>query len=143
LDYLQASEKLLTRLFEQEHEEAKKLSGYEVQDEAFRTNIARSQALYDGIVKRLQDVNLAKEFGGYEARVIAPPGSGGVKKVEPSPLLALSLSALLAILSACGLAGLAELRDQRSRTSESVRRQLALPMPGPAPPVVDGAALKS
>jgi uncharacterized protein involved in exopolysaccharide biosynthesis len=143
LDYLQASEKLLTQLFDQEHAEAKKLSGYEVQDEAFRTDIARSQALYDGIVKRLQEQSLAKEFGGYEARVIAPPGSGGVKKVAPSPLLALSLSALLAILGACGLAGLAELRDQRSRTAEGRRRQVAPPVSGPAPPVVDGAALKS
>jgi capsular exopolysaccharide synthesis family protein len=133
LDHLQTTEKLLTRLFEQEHDEAKKLSSYEIQDEAFRADLARSQALYDGIIKRLQDVNLAKEFGGYEARVIAPPGSGGVKRVEPSPLLALSAGVLLSILGACGLAGLGELLDQRLGTPEEVSRQLGLPVLGQVP----------
>jgi uncharacterized protein involved in exopolysaccharide biosynthesis len=142
LDYLRTSEQLLTRLFEQEHAEAKKLSSYEVQDEVFRTDIARSQALYDGIIKRLQDVHLAKEVGGYEARVIAPPGSGGVKRVEPSPLLALSAAALLSALGACGLVGLAEWRARRGRTAAGPRLP-GLPAPVPVPAAANGPALKA
>lgn len=107
LEQIKASEKLLAELFEQEHAEAKKLSSYEVEDETIRNDIARSQQLFEGIVRRLQDARLARDVGGYEARVIAPPGTP--RKVEPNLMLSLSLSVLLSLLGAAGLVGLAEM----------------------------------
>src|SRR5207237_9842301 len=111
-----ASEQGLAELLEQEQAEARKLSRYEREDEGFRTDTARSQQLFDTFVKRFQDASLARDVGGYEARVIAPPGTP--RKVEPSLTLSLALAALLSLLGAGGLVGLAELLAARPPSAE-------------------------
>ena len=67
------AEKSLAGLFELEKSEAQKLNVYEVQDEVYRRDLARIQKLYEAIIGRLQQVDLIKDFGGYDARTITPP----------------------------------------------------------------------
>ncbi len=138
LNHSQLAEQLLTQLFEREHDEARKLTRYEIQDEAFRADITRTQQLYDGIIKRLQDVNLVRDAGGYEARVIAPPALG--RQVAPKPLLAYPVAALLGLLAGLALAYRAEVTDKSFRTPEEIRRRLGLPVVGCVPLV--GAAAR-
>src|SRR5262249_4729173 len=53
LDYLKTSERLLTSLYDQEQDEARRLSSYEIQDEMMRADITRTQELYESVVKQL------------------------------------------------------------------------------------------
>ncbi len=131
---IKEGEKMLAELYTREHEEAKKQSGYQVQDETLRNDIARTQLLFDGVVKRLQDAALVKDLGGYEPLVIAAPGSGGVKRVQPSGLVAASLSLLMALLCGIGLVWAAESLDRRLRSADDVR-QIGWPVLGRVPAI--------
>jgi capsular exopolysaccharide synthesis family protein len=150
LRQVNASEQLLADLFRKEDEEGRKLAGFEIQEEGLRTNIARTQQLYDSLIKRLQDVGLVRDVGGYDARTIAPPLIG--RKVAPNALLVFPLACLLGLLGGLGLAYAAEAADKSFRTPEEIRRRLGLPIVGHIPylaslggrsqlPVPDGAIL--
>jgi capsular exopolysaccharide synthesis family protein len=131
LEQVRISEKLMAELYQREDEEARKLTTHEIQDEALRTDIAQTQKLYDGLIKRLQDVGLVKDVGGYDARAIAPPTPG--RKVAPNPLLVFPSAALLGLLAGLGLAYLAEAGDKSFRTPDEIRRRLGLPIVGHIP----------
>ena len=45
-------------------------------DEAFQKDIAREQQLFEGILRRLTEMNMMKDLGGYDAKVITPAGPG-------------------------------------------------------------------
>ena len=125
------SDKALAELANVVSEEAQKLAAYEVEDIKFTNDIARTKQLYEGIIKRLQEVGFAKDFGGYDARIVssAPPG----KKVEPRASLVFSLAGLLGLLGGLGLGYLGEITDKSFRTAEEIRRRLGLPIIGHIP----------
>ena len=133
LEQLKTTESLVARLCQDESEAAAKLSGFEVDDEMHRNDLQRTQQLFETLLKRLQDASLAKDSGGFEATVIAPPGSDGVKKVQPSGLLFASAALLLGLVLGTGFAVLAEMRDHRFRSVDDVRSLLELPMLGRIP----------
>ncbi|MCY2993762.1 MAG: polysaccharide biosynthesis tyrosine autokinase [Planctomycetota bacterium] len=139
LDRIQTYEQVLSELFESEHETARELTSYEIQDADFRNSITRTQVLYDGLVKRLQEASMIKDYGGFDARIIAPAGMG--RKVSPNALLTFPASAFLGVLAGIGLAYLAEIMDKSFRTPEEIRRRLGLPVVGHIPLLtVDQAA---
>jgi capsular exopolysaccharide synthesis family protein len=78
-------------------------------------------------------VKLVKEQaqGGYEAKLIHPPGLG--RKIAPNPLQVFPLSAILGLAAGVGLAYLAELSDKSFRTPAEIRRRLGLPVIGHIP----------
>jgi capsular exopolysaccharide synthesis family protein len=143
--HLDAANDALTKLSAQEYDEARKLSGYEVQDETMRNDIARTQQLYETIIKQLKQADLARDLGGFDSRVIAPPGTGGVKKVEPSTAVLVALTALLCLLGATGLAAGAEVLDRGYRSLQEIRRQFGVPVLGQVPlvPRAGGRAAKA
>jgi capsular exopolysaccharide synthesis family protein len=128
---IQDHEQALAKMFEQERQDAQTLHSYEIEEAQLRNGIARTQTLYDGVVKQLQDVSLVKEYGGFDARVIAPAGTG--KHVAPNALLVFTAAGFLGMLAGFGLAGLAEVTDRRFRTLADVRRGLGLPILGQLP----------
>jgi capsular exopolysaccharide synthesis family protein len=125
------SDKTLAELSGVVSEEAQKLAAYEVEDIKFTNDIARTKQLYEGIIKRLQEVGFAKDFGGYDARIVSAAAPG--KKVEPRASLVFSLAALLGLLSGLGLGYLGEITDKSFRTPEEIRRRLGLPIIGHIP----------
>jgi succinoglycan biosynthesis transport protein ExoP len=127
LHQIEMSEGLLAELFKEEYDRAKSLTSFEIEDEGFRTDIARSQKLYDSIIKRLQDIDLVKD-GGYDAKTISPPVLG--KKVHPSGLIIFPAALFLGALGGFGLAYLAEMLDQGFHSVEEVRQRLGLPVVG-------------
>ena len=131
LNHLEISEKLLKDLFKEEFDTAKALASYDMKDEAFRVDIDRTQKLYDSIIKRLQEVDLIKDVGGYDARNIAPPAIG--KKVAPSALMIFPAALLLGGLGGFALAYLAEVTDKTFRNVDEVRQRLGLPVVGQIP----------
>ncbi|MBY0526630.1 MAG: polysaccharide biosynthesis tyrosine autokinase [Gemmataceae bacterium] len=131
LDYVQTAERLLTAAYEKEHAEARTLTSYEIKEEHLRTDIARTQSLYDAIIKRLQDVSLVKQGGGYNARIISPPQLG--RKIAPKAIIVFPLAIVLGALVGIGLVYLAEITDHRFRSPEEVGKRLSLPVVGYVP----------
>jgi capsular exopolysaccharide synthesis family protein len=125
------SEKTLADLFERESSEARKLAAYEIEDASFTNELTRIKQLYDGIIKRLEEVGFTKDFGGYDARIISPAARG--KKVEPRAALVFGLALFLGLVGGLGMGYLAEITDKSFRTPEEIRRRLGLPIVGYIP----------
>jgi succinoglycan biosynthesis transport protein ExoP len=121
----------LAKLLKNEQEEAKKLVNYENLDDTYRTEISRNQQLFESISKRLTEVNLLKDFGGFECQSIAPAVNGW--KVGPKAVPIFVVAAFLGLLLGFGMAYLTEISDQSFRTPEEIRRRLGLPLIGHIP----------
>jgi polysaccharide biosynthesis transport protein len=130
-DYIQTVERLLAAAYDKEHAEARTLTSYEVKEEHLRNDVMRTQNLYDALIRRLQDVSLVKEAGGYNARIITPPLLG--RKVAPKGIIVFPLAGLLGLLAGIGLVYLAEVGDQSFRSPDEVGRRLSLSVVGNVP----------
>src|SRR5262249_39042903 len=88
---IQMGEDLLAAMAKEEIEPARRLITIEIQDEAFRRNIANTQQLYETTLKRLTEVGLLKDYGGFDARTIAP--AAAAIRVEPKafPIFAIAI----------------------------------------------------
>lgn len=131
LSQIAESQKILEQLLEDERKEAKSLSKFESTDEEFRLEIGRTQQLYDQTIKRLQEINLVRDFGGYDAKVIASASLG--VQIAPSLSRILLISIALGSLGGFVLAYLAESTDHSFRSPDEIRRRLGLPILGHIP----------
>lgn len=131
LDQIREAERRLDDDCAREYEKAQKLKKYATQEARFQRDLADSEKMVEEISKRLQSAGLVKDFGGYDARVIASPTAG--KKVEPNVLVVFPLAALFGLLGGLGLAYVAEVSDKSFRTPEEIRRRLGLPVVGHIP----------
>jgi succinoglycan biosynthesis transport protein ExoP len=121
----------LAKLLKNEQEEAKKLVNYENLDDSYRTEISRNQQLFESISKRLTEVNLLKDFGGFECQSISPAVNGW--KVAPKPIPIFVVAGFMGLLMGFGLAYLSEISDQSFRTPDEIRHRLGLPLIGHIP----------
>jgi capsular exopolysaccharide synthesis family protein len=124
----------LNALFVEEQEAAKAIAVFEVQDETYRNEIARTQQLFDSVVKRLEEINLVKDYGGYKTQLISPPGYGW--QVEPSFSRIMTMAGLLGAFAGLALAYALELADKSFRTPDEIRRELGMPVVGHIPLIV-------
>ena len=131
LNHVQLSEKLLSNLYKEEFTAAKALANYEVEDDKQRRDITLTEKLLDSIIKKLEDVNLVKNVGGYDAKTIAPPVLG--KKVHPSGLIIFPAALLLGGLAGFGLAYWAEVADKSFRSVEEIRQRMGMQVAGQIP----------
>jgi capsular exopolysaccharide synthesis family protein len=121
----------LGAVIDKEHETASKMWVEEKTEESLRSEIARHQVLFSAVAKRLDEVNIMKNFGGgYEAEVIAPPGHGA--QVYPSAFNIFALTGFFGLVLGLGLAYAAELSDHSFRSADEIRR-LGLPLVGHVP----------
>lgn len=131
LERLKSNQRTLDGLFKAEHQAAQELTRYELQEEEFRREMQRTQNLYDGIVNKMQDLSMVKDYGGVTARVIAPAGIGG--KVAPNPKLIFAVWVFVGLLAGGGLVYLAEMLDTSFRTPDEIRQRLGLRVVGHIP----------
>jgi capsular exopolysaccharide synthesis family protein len=122
LNDLKLSQRSIKEVLNQETEMARKAVVYEILDEDYRKDIDRTQRLYDDTLKRLEEVNLVKSMGGFEAEVLGEPTLG--KKVSPLALLVFPASIFVGLVSGFGLAYVVELSDKSFRSAEEIRRRL-------------------
>ena len=66
----------LDELFEMERFDSKSIAAYEMKNAAFIKDIERTEALYQRILKRLDELNLLQDYGGYKTAAISPPTIG-------------------------------------------------------------------
>ncbi len=109
-----------------EEEKAKTLVKYEIENETRRQQVARQQELYNAVVDRLREINLAKDYGGVINEVIAPAELG--EEVWPSLPICLALGTMLGLVLGGGGATVAELRDRSFRSADDIRQSLSLPL---------------
>jgi capsular exopolysaccharide synthesis family protein len=121
----------LDKLLAAEEKVASGLKTYEIQEEAFVTDIGRTRELYEQTIKQLQGINLARDFGGYDSRIISPPRIGA--KISPKAAQIFLAGAILGLLAGAGLAYLADVLDKSFRTPEEIRRRLGLAVVGHIP----------
>lgn len=128
---LEASEHVLDELFEAEQQATRELAAAAVEEDQFRSAVARTQKLYDITVERLQEANLVKDYGGFDARVIAPAIEG--EKVAPSIIKIGLASIMVGLMLGVGLVYAAESLDKSFRKPEEIRDRLNLPVFGHVP----------
>jgi len=133
MDSIKQRQQAFERQFEAEQKEAVELATFQALLQQKKENLDSSKRLFEQILQRAQEVRLVKEQsqGGYEARMIHPPGLG--RKIAPNPLQVFPLSAILGLAAGVGLAYLAELSDKSFRTPAEIRRRLGLPVIGHIP----------
>jgi capsular exopolysaccharide synthesis family protein len=123
--------KELDDMYDQQQKMAREISYSELQDDRLRNKIIQSRLLLEAITKKLAEITLAKDFGGYEARKIAP--ASFARKVSPNALVVFPISAFAGLLIGLSLAYLAEMSDKSFRTPAEIRRRLGLPVIGHIP----------
>ncbi len=82
-------------------------------------------------MKPLQQIDLVKDYNGYNAQTIAPPGAG--TRVEPNALSVFPLAGFAGLAFGLALALLAEASDKSFRSAHEVRRRLGLAILGHVP----------
>jgi capsular exopolysaccharide synthesis family protein len=128
---VQTSLQGVTKLLAEEEARARSLEHYEIQDENFRADIKRTSDVLDQTLKRLEQMNLVRDSGGFEAAVIDKPGRG--YKVSPVALNILTAALVIGLLAGVCLAYLVDALDKSFRTPEEIRRRLGLPVVGHIP----------
>jgi succinoglycan biosynthesis transport protein ExoP len=133
-DEYQENEMILTSLgkvLDGLKNEARDLTNYEIQEDHLRGDVARTTLIYEGTLKRLSEINLVRDSGGFDARQLSQSGTG--VKVAPSAFQTIVGGLLLGMLVGVGLAFLADFSDHSFRNPDEVRRRLGLPLLGHIP----------
>ncbi len=126
----------LDELFDQERDAAKEMRAFQIADETYRSEIGRINQLFSVVVKRLEEMNLIRDYGGVSTQVISSPYLGAL--VKPKLPIVLAISGVLGLFAGLGLSYLRELADRRFRNPEDVRAQLGLPLIGHIPLIEEG-----
>lgn len=113
-------------LLTQEQKATKDLVASEFQGESLRRDMVRTQDLYDTVFRRLQEINLVKDYGGYITEILLPVELG--EPIWPKGPATLALGGLLGILLGSGTALGLGLSDRTFRTPEDMQRSLRLPL---------------
>lgn len=111
--------------------DTRKLNTFENQEMRLRKDMARTEAIYDSTLKRLQEINLVRDQGGFDARVLTPPRAGA--KVSPVLFNDLAMFLMLGLMVGGGLAYLADVADKSFRSPDEIRKQMGLPLVGHIP----------
>jgi succinoglycan biosynthesis transport protein ExoP len=130
LNDLKVSEQVLGKAFDDHAQAAKQTVDYDIQDEGYRADLLRVQQLYDLTIKRLQDADMVKDLGGFDAQAISPPTA---KKVSPKAAVIFPVALALGLLLGFGGAYLAEVTDKTFRSADEIRQRLELPVVGHIP----------
>ena len=125
----------LDQLSDKEQINVRDVQKYKTTDRAFREDIGRLQALFEPIIRRLEEIKLIRELGGFDAQVIAPPLPGG--RTGTGAIQIILFGTILGLCGGFGLGYLAEVTDKSFRTPEEIRTRLGLPVVGHVP-VLDG-----
>jgi capsular exopolysaccharide synthesis family protein len=122
----------LDNRFDEERQEAKKLANFQMQDDQYKAEIDRLKKIFDTVVKRLEEMNLIKDYsGGISAQVLCPPSAG--YRVRPLLPMVGGVAFAIGLMVGFGLAYVIDMADKSFRSPEEIRRHLGLPVIGHIP----------
>lgn len=124
-------ERELNDLFASERESAKPLSAYELANESYQNDIGRTQKLFEGVVKALEEMSLMKDYGATQAQIIHPASVGW--QVEPNFTRIMVVGAILGLAAGLTLAYMLELADKSFRSPDEITEELGIPVVGHIP----------
>jgi len=128
---LESQEAELGTLFDAEQKDARDFSRYEIESLALQTEIARTKQLFDGVIKRLDEISLIKDIGGVYTQTIMQPRIGVQVQPRLATTLAVGILAGLGLGFLCGAAF--ELSNREFRSLDEVSRQLGVSIMGHFP----------
>jgi uncharacterized protein involved in exopolysaccharide biosynthesis len=111
LHQVEVADGQLACVFQADQDEARRLAAFEIQNDTFRTRITMNQQLYEALVKRLNDVSLIRNVGGYQIELLEAPSVG--KRVAPSMVIALAIGAVVGLFLGLVMACRADARGAR------------------------------
>ena len=114
----------LQAMANQERESTKQLVSAELLGESLRRDVERTQALYDTVMQRLQEISTVKDYGGLITEMIKPIEPG--KPSWPKRSFTLALGAVAGVLVGSTIALWRELSDQTFRGPHDIRQSLKL-----------------
>lgn len=129
-----ARERQLLVLREKERAEAKSLLLSKSREEDARSEIARTQQMYDALVKAFEELSLIKDTGGYNNKVIAQADHAVM--VSPNKYKVAGVATFMGVLLGFGLAYLVDMSDKSFRSPEEIRHELGVPILGHIPVLV-------
>lgn len=112
----------LDDLFTKELDAARGLESYENENLARTAEIQRTQQLFDGVVRRLEEISLIKDVGGTYTQIVSEPHSG--VQVLPRFSTTVASGGLLALAIAFGLGSILELSNRDYRTVGELAQHL-------------------
>jgi succinoglycan biosynthesis transport protein ExoP len=121
-------------LIDQQTAKARELENYYQREKEFLKEIAQNEKVLALTQERLGDINRVRDYGGFNAKLLAEPGSGG--KTSPVLWQFLLMGAALGFAMATGSAYLLDVADKSFRNPEEIRRRLGLPIVGHVPYVM-------
>jgi len=119
------------RQIDEELVNAKSILELELKDRAMRDDVENTRLLGDAAVKRLQEINLIKDFGSYNVQILAEPELGVA--VGPRVALILAGAAILGGFFGFGLVYLVENSDLSFHSAQDVSNSLGSPILGRVP----------
>lgn len=116
------AEQALAKLLEAEQNDVKAVTVAQAQEEGHRKGIEHSHLLYQSIIKRLQELDTVKDYGGYDTQILAAPERG--LWLWKTPLFLTGIGGLFGTALGFALAGWLEMRNRRFQTPGQIRRAL-------------------
>jgi len=121
----------LDALFEKEQEASRELAIAQNRDRTYASKIARKNEMFNACVKRLDELNLVKDYNSINTEVISPPRKGGL--VRPVFATIMGMFGICGLMAGFGIAWLVDFADRRFRSPDEIRRQLGVPLVGHIP----------
>jgi len=118
----------LTILAANAESQAKTLIDFELQDMVLRKKIDRQEALFDGVVQQLRELDTASGLSGYVYELLETPRPG-IKSWPSLPLCALG-GLMLGLFGGLFLAVANDLRDSRFHSAVEFEQYLGIPTLG-------------
>jgi capsular exopolysaccharide synthesis family protein len=122
-----------------ERQETLQRAEYSQQEEKHQRQLTVVQELLNTIRKRVQDVDITKNYVGFMTQIVQPPESA---PAGPKIWTVVGLAAFSGLLIGMALAWLGEVTDNRIRSPEDVRRRLGLPVIGHIPHLGSGCVVQ-
>lgn len=132
LEALKQQQAELARSYEEQKQVLRQSSERDVELQTARDDIDRTARLYNELVGRLQDVDLARDSGGYTTRIIAP--AKVAEKIAPDIVAIVPLSLLAGLFAGFAVAFGVDLADRGFRDAEDLRTTIGASLVGKIPP---------
>jgi succinoglycan biosynthesis transport protein ExoP len=124
LSELENADQAMEKLFQTELVSTRDITLAEASEENFRHNIDQTQQLYQSILKRVQELDTVKDFGGYKTQILSAPQKG--QWLWRTMALAVAIGGFGGLILGAGAAVATDLADKTVRSPGELRQLLGV-----------------